>query len=320
MSSMPLLTVGTLSYNTGKYVVEALECVKKQGYPNVQHIIIDDCSIDNSVGLITEWININNYSCTFIKHDINRGVQYGLKEIFDLAKGKYIAFISDDLWLDNGFLNLVNMFNQLDESYALVYGDTQMIDKDRRILKASLFERDRGKDFIPPSGDIFKEVVKGFYFWTQASIISVSHFKKLNFAFDAEIISEDWDWQLGLSRNFNIKGVKDVYGSYRYLDTSIGRTTWTEAKIYKVWKSQARMFLNYYNHPKNTKEEKKMIFQQVWHLYKSLARRSDFTKSDRKEFLDNMFNVTHRYELLIVKYSLIIMAFERYVWKLLRLK
>ncbi|MCL6261238.1 glycosyltransferase [Aquiflexum sp. TKW24L] len=318
--SLPLLTIGTLSYNTGHYVIEALDCVKQQGYPNIQHIIIDDCSQDDSVQVIEEWLLVNNYSCTFIKHIVNKGVQFGLQEIFNLAQGKYLVMISDDLWLDATLIKRVNMFEDLDESYALIYGDTKMIDKDRKVLKDSMFENYRGKDFIPPSGNIFKEVVRDFYFFIQASMISLAHFRKLNYEFNTEIISEDWDWQLGLSRNFNILGVREVYGWYRYHEASIGRTTWTEARIFKVWKSQAKMLLQYYNHPKNTKEDKDLIFQRVWKYYKLLTSRSDFSIKDKKEFLKNMYGITHRFELYILRMSLMFPSFERYLLWVLRFK
>lgn len=298
MSSVPLLTIGTLSYNTGCYVIEALECVKKQGYPNVQHIIVDDCSKDNSVALIEEWIRLNNYYCTFIKHEINKGVQFGLKEIFELARGKYIVFISDDLWVDGALKTLVKRFEELDDSYALVYGDTQMIDKDGNVIIKSMFRHSKGENFTPPSGNIFKEVVNDFYFWIQSSLISLKHFKKIGYKFDREIISEDWDWELALSRNFKIYAINRVYASYRYLETSITRSEWAKGRIKKVHFSHAKMLLNYFNHKSNDSADNDLIYNRVLKIYYQLIKLPNFNSTDHIRFVYLFIMKTKRLGLL----------------------
>ncbi len=63
--SSPLITVVTLVFNTGKYVLKGLESVKNQTYPKelIQHLIIDDCSTDDSVELIEKWISVSHYNC-----------------------------------------------------------------------------------------------------------------------------------------------------------------------------------------------------------------------------------------------------------------
>lgn len=312
-TSWPLVTIGTLSYNTGKYVIEALECVKRQNYPNIQHIIIDDCSKDDSAKLIDDWIQRNNYSCHFIKRPVNKGVHAGLTEILEKAQGKYFAMISDDLWSDDKLLKQVQLFETLDDSYAMIYGDTQMIDKDGNIIAPSMYEYYRGKDFNPPSGNIFKEVVREFYFFIQAATISLPHFKSINYFFDRNIISEDWDWQLALSRKYNILGLKEVYSSYRYLSTSIGRTNWTDEKIHRVRQSQAQMLLKYYNHPDNNKEDKLVIFEKICEMYRELFNMPRCTKQERARLLLDIIKTTNKWQLNIFLPTVTILPNSRFV-------
>jgi glycosyltransferase involved in cell wall biosynthesis len=300
MKTFPLCTIGTLCYNTGKYVIEAIECVGRQKYPNIQHIIIDDCSTDNSAKEVQEWIETNNYNCIFIKHEVNKGVQYGIKEIFTLAEGKYISFVSDDLWPDEKLIKQISLFEKLDESYAMIYGDSKMIDKDGNVMIESLFENYRGKNFIPPSGNIFSEVVKDFFFFTQACIIKLSHFNKIKSSFDKEIISEDWDWQLALSRNFNVLGLNEVFAYYRWHDTSIGRTQWTEEKRHKVWLSHAKMFLSYYNHPKNNAKDKLLILNRILRIYYELTHLPNFNKMDGFKLLGKMYVLTRSSRIILI--------------------
>jgi glycosyltransferase involved in cell wall biosynthesis len=307
--SWPLVTIGTLCYNTGKYVIEALECVKRQEYPNIQHIIIDDCSQDDSVELVENWIKRNNYTCTFIKRPANKGVHAGLTEILDSAQGKYLVLISDDLWTDDKLLTQIKVFETLDNSYAMIYGDTQMVDKDDKVLIPSMFKHYRGENFIPPSGNIFQEVVHDFYFFIQAATISLEHFKSINYSFNKDIISEDWDWQLALSRLYKIYSINQIFAKYRYVGTSITRTNWTDEKRHKVWLSHAKMLLAYYNNPGTNNEDKNVIFKRVWRVYEELNQMENFKKKDKIELLTFIFRVTRKWKLIPV--ILVILLFSR---------
>ena len=57
-----------------------------------EHIIIDDCSTDNSVKVIENWIKENDYECTFIKHEVNQGICKTLNESIKLP-GTFHLFL-----------------------------------------------------------------------------------------------------------------------------------------------------------------------------------------------------------------------------------
>ncbi|MDQ3753753.1 MAG: glycosyltransferase [Acidobacteriota bacterium] len=54
--NQPLVSVIAGCYNHSRFVLECLESIRNQTYKNIQLIIIDDCSTDNSVALIRAWI------------------------------------------------------------------------------------------------------------------------------------------------------------------------------------------------------------------------------------------------------------------------
>jgi glycosyltransferase involved in cell wall biosynthesis len=301
----PLVTVATLCYNTGKYVIEALECVVRQEYPNIQHIIVEDCSTDNSALLVADWIEKHKYPCQYIRHSENQGVHNTLKEIFELSQGKYWTTISDDLWPDYKLHNQVTIFESLDDSYAMVYGDTQMIDSEGKILESSMFAHYRGEVFVPPTGVIFVEVAKGFYFFIQSAVIRLSHFKEMDSQFDPEIISEDWDWQLWLSRHYKVMGLAGVYASYRILNTSITRNNWTPEKLHRVWQSHTKMFLKYYDEDLNTSFEKNMIFEKLWGYYVELNRLKNFTLKHEIKYVFFVLSKINPYDKIVFLYRII---------------
>lgn len=96
----PLVTVITLVYNTGKYIIDTLDSIRNQSYKNIQHIIIDDCSKDDSPAIVEEWIRKNNWKCNFTRNSANKGIcanlNYAIKE---LTAGKYVAIIGDDIMM-----------------------------------------------------------------------------------------------------------------------------------------------------------------------------------------------------------------------------
>lgn len=95
---LPLVSIITPTFNAGKFIASAITSVQNQTYTNWEMIIIDDCSSDGTVDLVTEIIKIDP-RVKLIKLQNNSGTgiarNTGLKE----AAGAFIAFLdSDDLW------------------------------------------------------------------------------------------------------------------------------------------------------------------------------------------------------------------------------
>ncbi|RZJ51679.1 MAG: glycosyltransferase family 2 protein, partial [Flavobacterium sp.] len=166
LNNYPLVSIGVLCYNTGKYTIEALECIKRQNYPNIELIIIDDCSTDNiSVNLIRDWLQKNS-DCGFdIKVNFrkkNEGVHSGLNEILEKSTGKYLNFISDDLWTDDKMVKQISELEKLGDEYALYYGKMLTIDKDSQLLKETEYQHYFPDDNELPKGYIFSYCVNNF--------------------------------------------------------------------------------------------------------------------------------------------------------------
>lgn len=126
----PLVTVFSLCYNTGRYVVEALECVRKQTFNNIEHIIIDDCSTDDSVSCISNWILQKKYKCTFIKNEKNIGIPAVFNKALKMANGKYITWISDDLWENNRLEKTISLFESMPDDVDIMFGIMKTINSE----------------------------------------------------------------------------------------------------------------------------------------------------------------------------------------------
>ena len=86
-------------YNSSKYISKSIESVIQQSYENIELIIIDDCSSDNSLNIINEFIT-KDKRIKLIQLDTNSGAAIARNKGIQNAQGRFISFLdSDDYWL-----------------------------------------------------------------------------------------------------------------------------------------------------------------------------------------------------------------------------
>lgn len=99
MDYNPLVSVGILTYNSSKYIIDALESVKNQTYKNIELIVSDDCSKDNTVDICREWIEENKsrfVNTTLITVDKNTGTCANGNRRFAACKGEWLKGCAGD--------------------------------------------------------------------------------------------------------------------------------------------------------------------------------------------------------------------------------
>lgn len=93
----PLVTIIVISYNQGRFIRENLDSIKAQTYSNIELIVGDDASQDDSVQIFDEWLKENRYSAVFKNyHHQNTGLATMLNECIEKANGKYLKLIAAD--------------------------------------------------------------------------------------------------------------------------------------------------------------------------------------------------------------------------------
>lgn len=101
----PIVSVPVVTYNSVTTILETLESIKAQTYPNIELIISDDCSTDNTVALCRNWVEKNKER--FIRTEIvtvekNTGVAENLNRAETACKGEFVKGIAgDDLMMPN---------------------------------------------------------------------------------------------------------------------------------------------------------------------------------------------------------------------------
>ncbi|MBK9793339.1 MAG: glycosyltransferase family 2 protein [Sphingobacteriales bacterium] len=121
-----------------KFVVESLDCIKKQHYPNLEIIIIDDCSTDGfSADLVQKYIDEQQLNCNYIRRKENKGISNNLNEIIRLSNlnSKYLVLLGDDLWDDNFLHTSVEILEKSNENEILVYSNLRQMDYESKEIK-----------------------------------------------------------------------------------------------------------------------------------------------------------------------------------------
>lgn len=101
----PLVSIVVATYNSSKYIIETLESIKEQTYKNIEVIISDDCSQDDTVNICKQWISENASLPQIIKlieSPINTGVPANFNRGITRANGIWIKSIAgDDIFKKN---------------------------------------------------------------------------------------------------------------------------------------------------------------------------------------------------------------------------
>ena len=122
MTEEPLVSVITPCYKHERYLADYFKSVVSQTYSNIELIVADDCSPDNSVEIIENTLRqcANRFvRVKFIKHAINKGVVFTVNELIMASCGKYIySMASDDLILPNALTEMVKAMENSDGAYA----------------------------------------------------------------------------------------------------------------------------------------------------------------------------------------------------------
>jgi glycosyltransferase involved in cell wall biosynthesis len=95
----PLVSIIVVTYNSSKYVIETLESAKIQTYENIELIVSDDCSMDDTVEICRQWIEENK--TRFIRTELitfekNTGIAPNCNRGILAAKGQWLKFIAGD--------------------------------------------------------------------------------------------------------------------------------------------------------------------------------------------------------------------------------
>lgn len=277
MNIYPLVTIVSPCYNHSKYIIESLNSIRNQRYPNIEHIIIDDASTDESVTLIEDWIDSNNYKCTFIKHEKNQGISKTLNESIVLAEGKYWSPLATDDFIHEDRTTRFVEYLENHVSTVMVASDCSCVDEDSKLIEKNgttsflTYYTSNRDDINEETFGTYKTLLRGNYMpgsimIRKQNLIDIGKFPE-------NMKLEDWDTWLRISAKSRIAYIKDKLTFYRwhnsnsiitgnflkdYINTLLKQKEFCYAskELKKVWKELHRDIVkNHYNIRKSKNRE-----------------------------------------------------------------
>ena len=150
----PIISIIVPVYNTEKYLNKCLESIVNQSIGNIEIIIVNDGSTDNSQNIINIYSSI--YKNIILIEQNNLGLSGARNSGILAANGKYISFIDSDDWIDTDlYKKILEMINQLEVdligfNHILTYEDNSKIEINRETYNS-----------IPISGEqLFNELIR----------------------------------------------------------------------------------------------------------------------------------------------------------------
>lgn len=124
------VSIITPVYNSSKFIRECLDSTLGQTYTNFEHILVNDCSTDDSVQIIEQYVK-KDPRVKLIQLNENSGAGKARNTAIEAAKGRFIAFLdSDDFWHKDKLQIQVNFM--LQNGYAFSYTQYKIIDENSR--------------------------------------------------------------------------------------------------------------------------------------------------------------------------------------------
>ncbi|MGP8216190.1 MAG: glycosyltransferase family 2 protein [Bacteroidia bacterium] len=221
---LPLVTIGASNYNNAKYVIETLESIKNQSYPNIELIVTDDCSTDDSPQRIKEWLKNYTGKYTFIENEKNIGLPAVLNKLINTATGKYISEIAtDDLMMPDKIKIQVELMEKAPGNVCGIYSDSYLVDENGAPKAAQFIKL--GKLKTPPEGNIYEAILSGnLWFHYSAAMIKTDCYRAVG-PFDENLVGEDTDMLLRLARKYSFIFSGYISEKYRVRGNSLTHTT-----------------------------------------------------------------------------------------------
>jgi len=213
MNRVPKVSVLMPSFNYARYLPASIESVLSQSYSDLELIITDDCSTDESREIVEQWRRLDRRVVPVL-HDVNHGLARARNSGLAVSSGEFIALCdADDLWMPDKLKTQMECF-QAQPELGLVHSDSAIIDGDGKLTGerfSSLLHR-KGQ---ATSGNLFEVLCERNFLCVPTVILRREAIQYAG-GFEESLRSlEDWVCWTKVSRKYPFLYIEDALVQYR---------------------------------------------------------------------------------------------------------
>ena len=191
----PLVSVIVPVYNVEQYLDECLNSICQQTYENLEIIVVEDCSTDNSLNTLIKYLEDSRVK--LIQHEKNSGLSAARNTGIDAAKGDYIMFVDSDDLVHLSLIELCVKYAIVNDADLITYNFKAFEDGIKLNPQLELSDVDNLK-VLEQGENYFNQQ---HFAWLK--FIRTSLVKSKRLYFPIRLYYEDWPfhWELGLVAN-----------------------------------------------------------------------------------------------------------------------
>lgn len=210
MEDYPSISVIIPSFNQGQFIEETILSVIGQNYPNLEVLVLDGGSTDNTVEILQKYSDHLDYW-----HSQKDGGQAdAINQGMEKSSGDIVCWLnSDDMYLPGTLLDIGKRFQGRTNEKLLIYGGALVLREDEE----SKFINGKSQ-LSRPLNDPFELTYKSFMvqpsaFWTKQLWKTAG---SLNYKYNYML---DWEWFIRASKAGQFEYTQKCYSVYRYHPT-----------------------------------------------------------------------------------------------------
>jgi len=226
---VPKISIITPSYNQGKFIEKTITSVLNQNYPNLEYIIIDGGSSDETIEIIKRYEHQLTYWISEKDNGQGDAINKGLKK----ASGEIVAWLNSDDWYEKNALHKVAAFWEKNKSFDILQGEARFyFDNNEDVNFTTSYNEGASlerllkywrsdKDCNPPQPSVF---IRGTLFKELGQLDTHYHY-----AMDYDL------WLKTLTAGYKFSYIAELLSNYRFHDSSKSGAEVDFKHFHKEW-------------------------------------------------------------------------------------